>query len=789
MTSSAFHISLQPPTRESIYDPKLPKESIALASHRPFRHLRSLRLRIRSSLSLLTFLLYPGIRVRLQNRIYKLITAASSFRRRGTPVGRAGLLQLFAKRGRFTRKGQAIGRGATSKTRLTTRCTSGSMQSQEGAGNSWGSYYRSIAGPTDPPEDSGRERGGGRRKRITDFLKTANELRQSYTAGYTNRSAELEHVDSSGEQRSWPDIDVMKSGDEELVLFPCYARERPPGPQGKPSFQMNSGREEDWWGEEQATEKDDNVVDVDVRGWLFSPHSGPLSRKNRYLIWVARQLCGLPAQAPQAAGPPPPEADAASKVAASIEAKTTTRAASSSAEPLVDLQRTESAPTLSANLSLSSTQAEAQLDTSVAHNALMSRLAPFMHRPIASVPVTIFFYNSKMSQSRTLQTSDAGHFFIRVALPFMPTHVRVLASETLSANETIVLHRAEGFSVISDIDDTVKHSAVSMGAREIFRNTFTAPLPSLTIQGVADWYSKLAEEPYNANFHYISNSPWQLYPVLKEFFQEAGLPPGSMHLKQYSGMLQGIFEPVAERKKVTVERVIQDFPNRKWVLVGDSGEADLEVYTEVVQKFPGKVLGVFIRDVTSADEGKGFFDANSSGGAGLELLAENKTHVKKPPPPPPGRIATSSVPEGDLLGFNDTPPLPRSDSQVSINGHRAPPPRPPKPRELRGAPKSSSSPSSPPTAHIEVPRTPSTPPLPPPLPRRTTTAFERQTTSPSPVQAQETLLSKKEGLWRRRWERAQDICEEHGVVLRRWKVGSDVEAECRAVVAEGLWGK
>ncbi|PUU78430.1 hypothetical protein B9Z19DRAFT_983165 [Tuber borchii] len=643
------------------------------------------------------------------------------------------------------------------------------MQSQERAGNSWGSYYRSIAGPTDSSEGSGRERGGGRRKRITDFLKTANELRQNYTAGYTNRSAELEkeHVDSSGEQGSWPDIDVMKSGDEELVLFPCYARERPLGPQGKPSFQMNSGREEDWWGDEQATEKDDNVVDVDVRGWLFSPHSGPLSRKNRYLIWVARQLCGLPAQTPQPAGPPPPEADTANKVAASVEAKTTTRATSSSAEPL------------------------AQLDTSVAHNALMSRLAPFMHRPIASVPVTIFFYNSKMSQSRTLLTSDAGHFFIRVALPFIPTHVRVLASETLSANETIVLHRAEGFSVISDIDDTVKHSAVSMGAREIFRNTFTAPLPSLTIQGVADWYSKLAEEPYNANFHYISNSPWQLYPVLKEFFQEAGLPPGSMHLKQYSGMLQGIFEPVAERKKVTVERVIQDFPNRKWVLVGDSGEADLEVYTEVVQKFPGKVLGVFIRDVTSADEGKGFFDANSSGDAGLEPLVENKTHVKKPlpsRPPLPGRTATSSVPEGDLLGFNDTPPLPRSESQASINGHRAPPPRPPKPRELRGAPKSSSSPSSPPTTHIEVPRTPSTPPLPPLLPRRTTTALERQT-SPSPVQAQETLLSKKEGLWRRRWERAQNICEGHGVVLRRWKVGSDVEAECRAVVEEGLWGK
>ncbi|PWW74613.1 hypothetical protein C7212DRAFT_282888 [Tuber magnatum] len=640
------------------------------------------------------------------------------------------------------------------------------MQSQDGAVNSWGSYYRSIAGPADPPADSGRERGG-RRKRITDFLKTANELRQSYTAGYTNRSVELEkgNVGGSGAQGNWPDIEVMKGGDEELVLFPCYARERPPGPQGKPSFQMNPGNEEDWWDEEQAAEGDDNVVDVDVRGWLFAPHSSPLSRKNRYLIWVARQLCGLPAQAPQAVG--------------------------TAQVPVSDLQRTKSAPILSPNLSPSSTQTEVQPDTSAAHNALMSRLAPFMHRPIASVPVTIFIYNSKMSQSRTLRTSDAGHFFTRVALPFIPTHIRVLASETLSANERVVLHRAEGFSVISDIDDTVKHSAVSMGAREIFRNTFTAPLPSLIIQGVAGWYSKLAEEPYNANFHYISNSPWQLYPVLKEFFQEAGLPPGSMHLKQYSGMLQGIFEPVAERKKITVERVIRDFPNRKWVLVGDSGEADLEVYTEVVQKFPRKVLGVFIRDVTSTDAGEGFFDASSSISTKSEPFVESKAHERKPlppPPPPPRRTTTSLIPEEvDLLGLNDLPPTPRSGSQYSVNSNRAPPPRPPKPRELRGVPKNSYSPFPLPTIHVEVPSAPSTPP-PPPLPRRTSTGLEHQT-SPSSAQVQETLLSKKEGLWRRRWERAQAICEEHGVTLRRWKVGSDVEAECRTVVEEGLWGR
>src|SRR5204863_3102790 len=101
----------------------------------------------------------------------------------------------------------------------------------------------------------------------------------------------------------------------------------------------------------------------------------------------------------------------------------------------------------------------------------------------------------------------------------------------------------------------------------------------------------------------------ELNIVLMGYFTIAGLPPGSYHLKAYSGVLQGIFEPVAERKKGTLERIIRDFPERKFMLVGDSGEADLEVYTDVVLENPGKVIGIFIRDVTTSSK-QDFFDSS-----------------------------------------------------------------------------------------------------------------------------------------------------------------------------------
>jgi phosphatidate phosphatase APP1 len=240
-----------------------------------------------------------------------------------------------------------------------------------------------------------------------------------------------------------------------------------------------------------------------------------------------------------------------------------------------------------------------------AHARLMARLRHFLAIPMANTPISVFFYNEQISKQRTVYTNPSGHFSVSAALDFVPTHVRILASDKLSATEPVIITESQGVSVISDIDDTIKHSAISSGAREIFRNAFIRELGDLTIDGVREWYNNMAE--MGVKFHYVSNSPWQLYPVISKYFALAGLPPGSFHLKQYSGMLQGIFEPVAERKKGTLDKIARDFPERKFILIGDSGEADLEVYTDFVLENPGRVVAVFIRDVTSSDGG-GFFD-------------------------------------------------------------------------------------------------------------------------------------------------------------------------------------
>lgn len=422
-----------------------------------------------------------------------------------------------------------------------------------------------------------------------------------------------------------------------------YIQERP--------VSDDSSNDEDFWRRQwDQHEADKAIVDVDVRGWIYNPQRGPHGRKHRLMIGVARQVVGLPASAanksadnsaPSSRTSSPNRPSAQEEDLINFEAEKLVQEGNAETERVQrgeyhnhssgtnrgrqlpdSLGRSQTATKSSDTLNITPLQKRnswaqpanmtaAELATANGH--LLTRLKPFLATGLAEQPVSAFFYNDSISRQRTVYTDASGHFNVRAPLDFIPTHVRVLAGEGFSATEEVNVTTDKGVSLISDIDDTIKHSNINGGAREIFRNAFIRDLADLTIDGVREWYNTLHD--MGVKIHYVSNAPWQVYPVLSTYFKLANLPPGSFHLKQYSGALQGIFEPVAERKKGTLDRLMRDFPERKFILVGDSGEADLEVYTEVVLGNPGRILGVFIRDVTTTQQ-SGYFDPNDGSGSG-----------------------------------------------------------------------------------------------------------------------------------------------------------------------------
>ena len=153
----------------------------------------------------------------------------------------------------------------------------------------------------------------------------------------------------------------------------------------------------------------------------------------------------------------------------------------------------------------------------------------------------------------------------------------------------------DGVSVISDIDDTIRISHVrDRGA--LLRGTFVDPFRA--VDGMADVFR--AWSACGAQFHYLSATPWQLYVPIAAFVDAHGFPKGTFHLRDFRWKDRTIFNVVAspDRYKLrTIEPLLQRLPRRRFILVGDSGQRDPEVFGELARRYQQQVQRIFIRDV------------------------------------------------------------------------------------------------------------------------------------------------------------------------------------------------
>lgn len=150
-----------------------------------------------------------------------------------------------------------------------------------------------------------------------------------------------------------------------------------------------------------------------------------------------------------------------------------------------------------------------------------------------------------------------------------------------------------GVSVISDIDDTIKLSQVG-NRRSLLQNTFLNEFA--VIEGMAATYQRWAAA--GADFHYVSSSPWQLYDHLRDLFERSAFPAGTYHLRAFrlrDHFLRRILLLRRSNKANAIAALLRAFPQRKFYLIGDSGESDPETYGAVARRYPRQTAGIFIR--------------------------------------------------------------------------------------------------------------------------------------------------------------------------------------------------
>jgi phosphatidate phosphatase APP1 len=231
----------------------------------------------------------------------------------------------------------------------------------------------------------------------------------------------------------------------------------------------------------------------------------------------------------------------------------------------------------------------------------------------------------------TLGPSDGdGHVYATAEIRAEGRRVPFRSCEGRDFSGEVELVPPVGISVVSDIDDTIKVTHVR-DRKELLANTFLRKF--VPVEGMAQAYRRW--EAAGAVFHYLSGTPWELSGLLEEYFRTEGFPKGGLYLRKIEYTPAGARQfsaPPADLKNKTLAALLDRYPRRTFVLVGDSGERDPEVYAEIARSRPGRVARIWIRDVTGEAPDAGRY-TEAFAGLPSQLWTLFKSGEELPPDP------------------------------------------------------------------------------------------------------------------------------------------------------------
>ncbi len=162
------------------------------------------------------------------------------------------------------------------------------------------------------------------------------------------------------------------------------------------------------------------------------------------------------------------------------------------------------------------------------------------------------------------------------------------------------------FGLISDIDDTVLESNITHWQTAIQTTFLRNARTRKPLEGVGELYQSFQKGTDDAEgnpIFYVSASPWNLYDLLVDFMALNAIPDGPILLREISFNPASLVHNAGPNSKLAkVHDIIDRYPALQWVLVGDSGQIDAELYAKTVEKYPGRILAVYIRDIDLATD-------------------------------------------------------------------------------------------------------------------------------------------------------------------------------------------
>ena len=171
---------------------------------------------------------------------------------------------------------------------------------------------------------------------------------------------------------------------------------------------------------------------------------------------------------------------------------------------------------------------------------------------------------------------------------------------TQTVGRVLVPPATAQFGIISDLDDTVITTNVTNRLKMFLTVALLNEHTRMPFKGVAAFYKALQNGSAGAQnnpIFYVSSSPWNLYSPLTEFLRIHDIPLGSLFLKDFGSHTIFSSGDHHSHKVNSIELILNTYPHLPFVLIGDSGEQDPEIYREIVRKYPERIRVIYIRSI------------------------------------------------------------------------------------------------------------------------------------------------------------------------------------------------
>ena len=236
------------------------------------------------------------------------------------------------------------------------------------------------------------------------------------------------------------------------------------------------------------------------------------------------------------------------------------------------------------------------------------------------------FFGGWIDLEKPLTANDEWREYKVELIPRVAADPAVAPLAVKGSGEVLSATAATRFAVVSDLDDTVIQSRVSnflQAARTVMLGNARTRLP---FPGVAAFYEALrngATDDEKNPIFYVSSSPWNIYDVIAEFMDLQKIPKGPLVLRDWDiGWSSLSSARHFEHKTSVIRDLMQLYPDLEFILIGDSGQHDPEIYRQIVSEFPKRVRAIYIRDVTRTVERSASIQRLAA-----EVLAANSTLV------------------------------------------------------------------------------------------------------------------------------------------------------------------